>query len=309
MKPKILVTLSTFAEIDRTPLMLLEESGLSYSLNKLGRRLIRQEVIEMGKDCEGIIAGVEPYDDDVLNRLPKLRCISRCGVGIDNISVATAKQKGIVVRNTPEVVVLPVVELTVAMIFDLLRKLTFHTQLLRARRWEKKIGSLLSGRKVGVLGLGRIGKKVAEILIKLGADVYGADLSPDMQWAKNNTIKILSNEELLKKCDVVTIHVSIQGNDRFVLGEKEIRSMKPGALIVNVSRGEVIDEKVLHRALKSNRLGGAALDVFSREPYDGPLCELDNVILTPHVATLTEQSRVEMEIEAVKNLIEFFKSQ
>lgn len=308
MKPKILVALSTFAEFGDAPVKLLDESGVDYSLNASGRRLIREEVIEMGKDCDGIIAGVELYDDYVLDHLPKLRCISRCGVGIDNISLEKAKEKGIVIRNTPDVVILPVVELTIGMIFDLIRKLSYHTQLLRSKQWKKKAGALLSGKKVGVLGLGKIGKRVAEVLTKLDADVYGADLFPDQQWATKNGIKIVSNELLLQECDIISIHVSILENNKFVLGKKEIESMKQGAFVINVSRGEVIDEQALYNALKSNRLGGAALDVFREEPYNGPLCELDNVVLTPHIATLTKESRFQMEVEAVKNLLDSLES-
>jgi len=309
VKPKVLVALSTFAEFGDAPLKLLNESGLDYSLNNLGRRLVRDEIIEMGKDCEGIVAGVESYDDYVLDHLSKLRCISRCGVGTDNISLEKAKEKGIVIRNTPDVVILPVVELTIAMIFDLLRRLTYHTQLLRSKQWQKTAGNLLSGRKVGVLGLGRIGKKVAEVLTKLGADMYGADLFPDYQWAQENGVKIVSNELLLKECDIISIHVSVLQNNKFVFGKTEVESMKQGAFIINVSRGEIVDEDALYEALKSNYLGGAALDVFQEEPYYGPLCELENVVLTPHIATLTRESRVQMEMEAVRNLLDFFQSE
>jgi len=308
VKPKVLVALSTFTEYGDAPLTLLKESGLDYYLNPLGRRLVREEIVEMGKDCAGIIAGVEPYDDYVLDHLPKLRCISRCGVGIDNISLATAKEKGIVIKNTPDVVVLPVVELTMAMIFDLLRRLSYHTRLLRSKQWQKKAGNLLSGKKAGVLGLGRIGRKVAETLVKLGAEVYGADLSPDQKWADENGVKIVSNEALLRESDIISLHVSLLENDKFILGKKEIESMKEGAFLINTSRGEVIDEEALYRALKSNHLGGAALDVFQKEPYEGPLCELENVVLTPHIATLTAESRVQMEVEAVRNLIDFFRN-
>jgi D-3-phosphoglycerate dehydrogenase / 2-oxoglutarate reductase len=307
VKPKIFVALSTFAEFGDAPLKLLDKSGIEYSLNTLGRRLVREETVEMGRDYEGIIAGVEPYDDYVLDRLPRLRCISRCGVGVDNIALEKAKKNGIVVRNTPDVVVLPVVELTIAMIFDLLRKLSYHTSLLRSKRWEKKAGNLLTGKTVGVVGLGRIGKRVAETLKKLDADVCGADLFPDLDWAKRVGVRIISTESLLSECDLVSIHVSLLADQRFVLGQKEIASMREGSFVVNVSRGGVIDENALYNALKVHHLEGAALDVFQEEPYTGPLCDLDNVVLTPHLATLTRESRVQMETEAVENLLDALK--
>ncbi len=305
MSFRIFVALSAFAQQDEAPLKLLQESGYPFKINPLGKRLSQDELIELGRDYEGVIAGLEPYNDYVLEHMPKLRCISRCGVGIDNISLPTAQQKGIVVRNTPEVVIQPVAELTVAMIFDLLRNLTVHTQLLKNKKWEKRTGGLLQGKKVGILGLGKIGKKVAEILKILEADVYGTDLVADRPWAQSFGVKVVSLEELLKTCDILSIHLSAVDHRPFQLGQKQIAMMKKGAMVVNVARGVFIDDKALYDALKEGRLAGAALDVFSEEPYAGPLCELDNVVLTPHVATLTEESRGQMEFEATKNLIDF----
>jgi len=308
MTPNIFVALSTFSEFDEKPLNLLQQTGFKYSLNLLGRRLIPEEIIKMAKDADGIIAGVEPYDESVLKNLPELKCISRCGVGIDNIDLKEAEKMGIAIKNTPDAVILPVAELTIAMIFDLLRKLSYHTYLMRSRKWHKEAGNLLSGKKAGVLGLGRIGKKVAETLVKLGAEAYGTDSTIDEIWAKKNNIKIVPLEFLLKNTDILTIHISIVENNKFILGKQEIEKMKMGSFLVNTSRGKIIDEDALCEALKSKRLGGVALDVYSKEPYSGPLCDLDNVVLTPHIATLTKESRVQMELEATQNIIDFFKS-
>lgn len=307
MNHKIFVALSTFAEYSKSPLNLLRESGYTYYINPLGKRLVRDEIIELGRESEGIIAGVEPYDEYVLENLTNLRCISRCGVGIDNISVEKAKEKGVEIMNTPDVVIQPVVELTVAMIFDLLRRLSYHTILLRSKRWERKAGNILKGKKVGILGLGRIGKKAAEVMTRLETEVYGTDLFPDMQWAEKWKVKIVPLNELLRISDILSVNLSpVKGND-IKLGRGEFRNMKEGAIIVNTSRGQFIDESALYNALKSGHLNGAALDVFTEEPYRGKLCELDNVVLTPHVATLTKESRIQMELEAVQNLIDFFR--
>ena len=307
MNHKIFVALSTFSEFSEAPLNLLKESGCIFNINPLGRRLVRDEIIEMGKESVGIIAGVEPYDEYVLDRLPNLLCISRCGVGIDSISLEKANKRGIEIRNTPNVVIQPVVELTVAMIFDLLRKLSYLTNLLRMKRWERKAGHLLKGQKVGILGLGRIGKKLAEVMTGLETEVYGTDLFPDMQWAEKWKVKIVPLNELLRISDILSVNLSLVKGNTIKLGGDEFRKMKEGSIIVNTSRGQFIDESALYNALKSGHLNGAALDVFTEEPYMGRLCELDNVVLTPHVATLTKESRIEMELEAVQNLIDFFK--
>ncbi len=305
---KILVALSTFGEYGGKPTKLLTESGFSFLINPLKKRLVREEIIEIGKDCEGIIAGVEPYDEYVLNHLPRLRCISRCGVGIENIALQKAKERGVRILNTPDVIVQPVVELTVAMIFDLLKKLSYHTALMKAKRWEKKAGNLLTAKKIGILGLGKIGKNVAEVMRMLGAEVYGADIAPDTQWAAAHGVFITSPEELLRGSDIVSIHASPMNDNPLRFGERELRSMKKGAMLVNVARGQFIEEQALYDALKEEHLGGAALDVFPEEPYGGKLCELDNIVLTPHLATLTEESRLQMEIEATTNLIHYLKA-
>lgn len=307
MNHKIFVALSTFSKYSESPINLLRESGCIFTINPLGRRLVRDEIIEMGKESTGIIAGVEPYDEYVLDRLPKLLCISRCGVGIDSISAEGAKKRGVEIRNTPDVVIQPVVELTVAMIFDLIRKLSYLSNQLRAKKWERKAGHLLKCQKVGILGLGRIGKKLAEVMTGLETEVYGTDLFPDKQWAEKWNVRIVPLNELLRISDILSVNLSLVKGKTIKLGEDEFKKMKEGSIIVNTSRGQFIDESALYNALKSGHLNGAALDVYTEEPYTGKLCELDNVVLTPHVATLTKESRIEMELEAVQNLIDFLK--
>lgn len=304
---KVLVALQSFSKYSETPCKLLQEAGVAIVLNKLGHRLNQMEIIQLGKDCDAVIAGVEPYDEHVLNNLPNLKCISRSGVGIDNIDIEKAEQKGIAILNTPDVVVQPVAEMTIAMIFDLLRLLTLHTNWLKSGRWEKLAGHLLSGRKVGIIGLGRIGKRVAEMLKVLNADVYGFDIYPDRVWADMHGVKITSLQSILEVSDVLCLHVSVSKENPFILGKGEIAQMKKDSIIINTSRGQVIDEGALYEALKSGHLGGAGLDVFGNEPYHGALCELENVVLTPHISTLTEESRAEMEMQAVENLLRYFK--
>jgi len=307
MKIKILVALQTFGEYSQMPVHLLKGSGAEIVMNDLRHRLLREEIVRLGKNCEGIIAGVEPYDEEVLDKLPMLKCISRCGVGTDNIDKKEAQKRKIAVLNTPDVVIQPVAEMTLAMAFDLLRLLSYHTSVLRSKQWKKKAGRLLAGSKVGVIGLGRIGKRVAEMFCALKAEVYGADISPDKDWAQKQGIKIMSGAELLKEVDILCLHVSVSAEDPFIMGEKELSSMKPGSIVINTSRGKVVDEKALYNALSSGHLAGAGLDVYSQEPYEGPLRDLDNVVLTPHIATLTRESRARMEKEAVENLLRYFE--
>ncbi len=307
MRPNIFVALSRFGEFGDGPLRLLKKSGAEFYLNPTGKRLVADQLVEMAKESHGIIAGVEPYDTFVLANLPNLRCISRCGVGTDNIDLGQTQKRGIQVFNTPEVVVAPTAELAIGFIFDLLRNISVHNDLMHQRHWEKIGGQLLSTRTVGVIGLGRIGKRVAELLGGLGAQVLGCDLKPDRSWARKFRVKVVSLAQLLKKVDVITIHVNDSCERPFKLNAVDIAAMKKGVYLVNVARGHYVDEDALYDALVSGHIRGAALDVFVGEPYDGKLCELKNCILSPHVATLTVESRRQMEMEATQNLLAFLK--
>lgn len=307
MKKDIFVALSTFARQGDEPKKILNKSGYSYEVNSLNRRLVEDEVIELGKGYKAIVAGLEPYSRQVLTQLDGLKCISRCGVGVDNIDLETAKEKNVIVCNTPDVVVQPVAELTLAMMFDLVKHLTRHTKLLQAGQWEKIPGNLLANMDIGILGLGRIGKRVAECLSLLGVNVYAYDIEPDHTWLKEHNVKLVSLEELLKVSDILSIHIATRKDNPFQLGANEFKRMKEGAFLVNVSRGDLVDEAELFKNLNNGRLSGAALDVYQQEPYDGPLCKLDNVVLTPHLATLTQESRIQMEAEAVRNALKVLK--
>jgi len=304
MSDKILQAMYMFAENGNEPMRLLKESGIDCIFNDTGKRATREYLIEVGKDCTGVVAAVEPYDAEVMDAMPRLRCISRCGVGIDSIDMKAAADRGIVVRNTPGVVVQPVVELTVAMVFDLMRKITLHTNRLQRKEWSKTPGNLIAGKTFGVVGLGAIGRRISETFIALGAQIIGSDIAPDIAWAEKHGVEIASTADVLARADVLCLHMSILAENPFKLGANEIDTMKDGAWVINTSRGELIDDIALAKALEIGKLSGAGLDVFPQEPYVGPLCDLENVVLTPHIATLTRESRFQMEVEAVQNLLE-----
>ncbi len=308
MRNKILISPTSFGSCGKQPLELLKKENYKVISNLFGRKMTADELVEQGKDTIGIVAGVELLNGRVLELLPSLRCISRCGVGTDNIDLKKAKELGIAVRNTPDGPTRAVAELTVGVIFNFLRNISYCDREIRKGEWHKGMGSLLLNKKVGILGLGRIGRKVGELLLGLGAEVAGADISPDMKWLETNKIPLLTLEELIKESDILCIHISYSKDNRHIIGKKEIESMKEGAYFVNLARGGIVNEDVLYRALKSNHLAGAALDVFEQEPYTGPLRELDNVVLTPHIGSYARESRLEMEIQAVKNLLESLSS-
>lgn len=294
---KIVITTTSFGKYDKMPLKLLEDNGFEVALNPYERKLKKDEIVQLCKDAVGIIAGTEMLDGEVIKKLTNLKVISRCGIGLENVDLNTAKKAGIKVFNTPDAPMLAVAELTIGLILNLLRKINQMDIAVKKGKWEKLMGNLLHGKKVGIIGFGRIGKRVAELLKLFGCEIVYADPFVDDGLMG---LRRLSLKELLCWADIISIHVS--SKDR-LLGKKEFQLMKKGTWLINVSRGEVIDEKTLFQALEKRQLSGAAIDVFEEEPYTGSLQKLDNVILTPHIGSYAEEARIQMEMQAAQNLL------
>lgn len=304
---KILASPSSIGQISSKPFKLLESNGYEVVRNPFGRKLTKEETTNLGKDCVGIVAGVETLDSMVIDSLPNLKCISRVGVGMDSVDILYAENKGITVLNTPNGPTRAVAELTLGLTLSLLRKIPNAHYDLKNRIWKKQTGNLLYEKKVGVLGLGRIGRMVAEMFRSLGNPVVGYDLYPNLEWAKKNNVEILSLEQLLNQCDIITIHIPGNSDGSPVINQEVLSSLKEGAFVVNVSRGGVIDEEALYKFLTNGKLSAAAIDVFNNEPYSGKFCDLDNVILTPHIGSYAKEGKVKMEVDAVINLINALK--
>lgn len=206
--PMIFVGLSTFAKESREPLDLLESSGFPFRLHHTGKRITGSELLADAKDATVIVAGVERYDASLLDLLPNLQCLSRCGVGVDAIDLKHAKSKGIAVANTPEIPANAVAELALAMFLSLSRNLPLQSQLMSQKRWERVSSHLIMGRTIGIVGLGRIGRRVAELSKAFGAHVIACDpaVSPDAVEALG--IELVDFKKLLEASDIVSIHAS-----------------------------------------------------------------------------------------------------
>lgn len=300
MKEKILITTSTFAAADSSPLKLLEDAGFEPVLNPYKRKLEKKELMELLPGIRGMIAGLEKIDREVMEK-SELRVISRCGAGISNVDLKAAKDMGIEVRNTPDAPTTSVAELTIAAMMALLKGLCIMDSDLHRSKWNKRTGFLLEGKKVLVVGYGRIGRKVKELVCAFGAKTIAVD---PVKSGKEDGVVFMELQEALQKADIVTLHMS--GEEKMI-GEKEFDMMKEGVFILNGARGGLMDEPALIKALKSGKVAGAWLDTFEREPYSGPLEKFPNVILTPHVGSYTAECRLRMETEAVQNLIKVMK--
>lgn len=305
---KVLTSPSSFGQVGKEPLQILESNGYEVINNPFGRKLSENEVITLAQDCIGIVAGVEPLTARVMDALPGLKCISRVGIGMDNVDLEYALKKGITVVNTPDAPTRGVAELTLAMTLSLLRKIPQADAAMKNKKWEKQIGNLIQNKIIGVIGLGRIGKLVSELFIGIGNPVIGYDPYPNKEWASNKGVKLVDFDELLQKADIVTVHVPGNADKTPVIGDKQFELIKEGAFLINIARGGVVDEAALFKLLSTNKIAGAAVDVFDEEPYNGPLCDLKNIILTPHLGSYAHEGKLLMEIEAVNNLVNSIKT-
>ncbi len=298
---KILIGPSSFASIDRSPMDRLLEVGCEIIDNPFRRKLTKSELLALlNRGVTGLIAGLEPLDRDVLEK-STLKVISRCGSGLSNVDLVTAKELGIKVFSTPNAPVGAVAELTLGVMLSLLRMIQQMNNDLHEGKWAKRIGLQLEGKTVLIIGFGRIGRRVASLLAPFQTNILAVD--PHLSGPVGS-VPLVSIEEALPQADIVTIHCSGEG---CIIGEKELSIIKCGALLLNAARGGLVDEHALSRALDEGRIAGAWMDTFEREPYSGPLARYPQVILTPHVGSYTVECRRHMENEAVENLISALK--
>ncbi len=293
---KILIATYPFGLCGKKPVNILKNSGYNLIYNSLGRRLKGEEVVDMIKDIDGVIAGTEPYSRDIIEKAKKLKVISRVGVGLDNVDFEACKNNGIILTYTPEAPAEGVADLAVAQIINLLRGIIISDKSIRKGMWKRYMGSLLSEKKIGILGVGRIGSRVIKRLKSFGVKViYACDLIPKLEMER---IIWMDKEELFKNCDIISIHIPMNKNNYHCVSMREMSIMKEGSFIINTSRGPIINEKELISLLYNKHLGGAALDVFENEPDVGSLKEFDNVILTAHIGASARKSRYLMELGA-----------
>tara|TARA_B100000886_G_C20425996_1_gene494018 strand:- start:5434 stop:6378 length:945 start_codon:yes stop_codon:yes gene_type:complete len=305
MKKKILISASPFCEHNDLPLKLLRKNNIDYDLNPKKRKLTENEIIKLIKFYDGLIADVEPLNKKVLAKSKNLKIISRVGIGVSNIDLKYAKKKKIVITNTPDAPTPAVVELNLGLIFALIRNVIIHSTDLKKGNWKRLFGLRLPFLKIGIFGLGRIGSGLAKKLLKIGCKkIYYNDL---YKKKINSKIIFKSKNYIFKNCDLLCLTLPETIKTKNFLNKKIFKIMKRQSFIVNTSRGELINEQDLLNFLKRGYFSGVALDVFNYEPYRGKLIKFNRCILTPHIGSHTIDCRNKMELEATKDLINFFK--
>ena len=257
-----------------------------------------------------VVRSAVKADDALMSHAPKLRVIGRAGVGVDNIDAAAATRRGIVVMNTPGANAVAVAELTIGLMLTMARKVPAANASMHGGKWEKKImqGTELRGKTLGVLGLGRIGMEVAKRARGMAMEIIGCDPFVSAAVARENGIKLVTQDELFAGSDYITLHVGLTPQTTGAINAKSLAAMKKGVRLVNCARGELIDDAALVEALKSGQVAGAALDVFASEPpKDSPYFEMDNVILTPHIAGSTAEAQEAVGVQIARQVRDYLK--
>lgn len=303
---KILVTPTSLQPGKGSPaLERLQAYSDDLVFNELGRPLAEEELIPLLRDCDGYIAGLDQVSAKVIEACDRLQIISRYGAGVDRVDLEAAKKKGICVSNTPGANAEAVGELTFALLLAVARNIPKLNASTREGGWIRSTGTELFGKTMGVLGLGAIGKVTARCAAGFGMEVIAYDPYINDAYCTEHGIGNVSFEELIARADVIALHLPLMESTHHIIDEAAIGKMKSGVILINASRGGLIDEAAACRALAEGKLGGLGLDAFEVEPPENsPLFAFDNVVVTPHTGAHTNEATANMANMAVDNLIE-----
>ncbi len=299
----VLITTSSFGKNDDSPLKLLSKNNLGYVLNPFKRKITEEELANLVLEHKPkyLIAGTEKITSRALDIMKNsVKIISRCGIGTDNIDLEYAKKLDIKVKNTPDAPTKPVAELTLGVILDLLRKISYANSSIRKGEFEKPMGNLLWNKTVGLIGCGRIGSHLAKLLQPFECKIIGYD--PFVKAHPLITLK--SFDEVVKEADILSLHIPFSEENKHIINKSVLSEMKKSAYLLNISRGGLVCESDLVSALKNNEIKGAGLDCFEEEPYRGELINFNNVVLTSHIGSYAKEARLKQEIDSVKNILE-----
>lgn len=307
---RVLITVGPFGEIDRDPIALLERHNIPFSMNPAGRVLKEEELLELIPSYEVLIASTEPITERILDAAPNLRLIARVGIGLDNVPLAAARDRGIAVTYTPEAPSAAVAELTIAQMLALLRRTVTADRGIRQGVWRRWIGRSLGKMTVGVIGIGRVGRAVIRHLQAWNpVRILANDLIVDNEFARLTGCTWTDCGTIYREAGIITLHVPLTPQTRNMVGERELAVMKPDAILINTARGGIVNEAALAAALRARPDFSAAVDVFAQEPYRGELAELENCLLSCHMGSATRDCRLRMELEATEEVIRYFRGE
>jgi glyoxylate reductase len=289
---------------------LLLKNGFKVKVFPHDRIITKAELIKNAKNADAIIALLtEKYDKEVIDQLANCKIIANYAVGFNNIDLEYAKLKGIVVTNTPDVLTDSTAEIAVSLILACARRIPESDRFMRNNKfkgWEPELlkGVQLSGKTFGLIGAGRIGQATAKRIKGFGCKIIYYNKSKKLEFEKELGAKKVSLDQLLKRSDLISIHLPLNSSTKLLVDKSKLELLKPNSIIVNTARGEIIDEKHLIKMLKKNRIFGAGFDVYENEPLVNPeLLKLNNVVLLPHIGSSTNETRDKMAELAARNVI------
>jgi D-3-phosphoglycerate dehydrogenase len=286
----------------------LEEAGIEPVFKYWHGSRTEEELLEIVGDVDAIIAWIDPFTRRVIEAAPRLKAICRTGIGYDTIDVKAATEQGVAVCITPGSNRHAVSEFAMAFILLCSRQLPANLGVIRGGEWKSYIGVDLAGSTLGIIGMGTIGREVAQRAHAFEMRILANDPKEDKVFADAFSVTYVPLDQLLRESDFVTLHLGLSEQTRGLIDAEKLALMKPTSYLINTARGPIVDERALYEALKERRIAGAALDVFEQEPLqrDSPLLDLDNVYLTPHAAGSTTNAAVvgaAMAVDAVIKLL------
>ena len=305
---KVLSALPNYRSLCPEGIALLEKNGCELIINDLGRPLEFEDLKDLVADVDGVVAGVDVWDEKLLALAPKLKAIARFGVGVDNLDLEACRRRGITVCNCPGINTNSVAEHALMLILGLMRHLGECDRTSREGRWLRIMHHELKGQTVGLLGFGAVGRRLAELLGPFGVKILAYDKYPNEEQAKRLGVELLSQEEVLAQSDIVSLHTPATPETIHLINPDTIAMMKDGAFLVNTSRGVVVDEAAVNGALASGKLGGYGSDVFEHEPptKDNPLFAQAQYLCTPHLAAESYENWTQTGILTAQALLDVF---
>lgn len=275
--------------------------------NEKSGRLTEDELASLLKECDGAVIGLELVGARLLRRCPRLKIISKYGVGLDNIDTAACERQGIAVGWTPGLNKLAVAEMTLALILGLLRDVVYTCHKLKAGVWEKTIGAELTGKTIGIVGVGHVGKELIRLLKPFNCLILANDIVDQRAFYRRHGIMAASKARIWRKSDIITLHTPLTARTRNLVDREVLRQMKRTALLVNTARGPIVEQKALKWALGNGIIAGAALDVYCDEPpTDSEFLSLPRLLCTPHRAGSSREAVLAMGRSAIAHLRNHF---
>ncbi len=303
---RILITTAPFGEQIRLPIDLLDQSGIEYLINPYGEKLNENQLIELVSDIDVIIAGTEQLNDRVLSYAKSLKFISRVGTGVDSVDLLSTRKRGIKVSHTPDAPGPAVAELTIGLMISLLRHIHISNDQIKNGVWSRFIGRRISELSIGIIGVGRIGKGVISRLSAFTNNrILVNDINPNLELNNYHNLEWVDKDKIYCESDIISLHIPLTKHTNNMIRSDELMKMKSDAIIINTSRGGIINESDLQEVLLSGHLSGAAVDAFNKEPYSGPLKNIENCLLTAHMGSMSIDCRAQMEREATEEAIRF----